>query len=428
MNRSHFILLAAFIGSLTFLLVISSQSFASTVSGKVVDEKGNPVPDVVVTIKSYKGNFFPGRHGMHRHEPMFPPPQPGKTDVNGAFSIENIVSPSVNQLTLFDGRQSEYEFRGIEMQGIVFYFHPHQFHWHEGIPFGIEEETDIKDVKITVRRRMRIRGQVLAADGTPLRNARVDMRVSSRSINGSGGGSGGGTTPLDEDGNFTRYVGSAAYYTVTVTYQGQSAESPEILLEEGQRLDGLTLTLSGDPQEPPEPQVVKPPAPRVHDPERWQAAWKRRQEGMWAINPANRHAYKRIYCETYEEALEQATAQGALLIAINDKEEQEWVLEVFGKENYWIGLTGSSKEDSKKWDNGDPVTHTNWDLHQLIPESKETAEKDGEISKKFTVLIGVTGKWQQVRKGSPVISIIEKAILEKADLIIDAPKPDEDAE
>ena len=185
MNRSYFIPLVVFIGSLTFLVVISSQSFASTVSGSIVDEAGNPVPDVVVTIESYKGNFVPDRHGMHRQEPVFPPLQPSKTDVTGAFSIDNIVSPSVNRLTLFHGRQSDYEIRSIEMQGIAFYFHPHQFHWHEGIPFGIEEETDIKDVKITVRLRMRIRGQVLAADGTPLSNARVDLRVSSRSVNGS---------------------------------------------------------------------------------------------------------------------------------------------------------------------------------------------------------------------------------------------------
>ena len=42
---------------------------------------------------------------------------------------------------------------------------------------------------------------------------------------------------------------------VSVTYQGQSAKSKEILLEEGQRLDGLTLTLSGDPQQPPKHQT-----------------------------------------------------------------------------------------------------------------------------------------------------------------------------
>ena len=66
---------------------------------------------------------------------------------------------------------------------------------------------------------------------------------------------------------------------------------------------------------------------------------------MWAINPDNRHAYKMIRCETREEAQERATAQGAHLVAINDKAEQEWFLEVFGKQgNFWIGLTDDGKE------------------------------------------------------------------------------------
>ncbi len=423
MNRFHFTLFVVLIGSLTFLLLISLQSQAATVSGSIVDESGNPVPDIIVSIKSFKGNVVPDNRRMHMQEPVFPPPQPSNTDATGAFSIENIVSPSVNQLTLFHGRESDYEIRGIEMQGIALNIHPHQISWHGGFPFGIEEEIDIKDVKITVRLRMRIRGQVLAEDGTPLSNAQVDLMVRRRSIDGAGRGSGGGTETLDIDGGFTRYVNSPAYYTVSVTYQGQSAESQEILLEAGQRLDGLTLTLKGKPEQPPKPKVVK--AVPIRDPARMQAAWQRQREGMWAINPDNRHAYKRIYADTHEEALAQATAQSAHLVAINDKAEQEWILEVFGKkENYWIGSIKNAKEGAKQWGNGDPVTYTNWDTEQLLPE----AEKDEKTTKNLTVLIGVTGKWQQIREGSPVASITEKAILEKKDLIIGAPEPDEDIE
>lgn len=429
MNRSHFTPLTFFIGSIVFLLAIAFQSQASTVSGTVVDEKGNPVPDITITIDSFKGNFLPGRHHMfmHRNEPVFPRPQPSVTDATGTFSIKNIVSPSVNLLKFSRGHESDYEVQSIEMQGITFNMHPHHFHWHGGFPFGIEEETDKINVKFTVRLRMRIRGQVLSDDGTPLSNARVGIEVKSRREHG-GTGSSSGTTNLDADGNFTHYVNSAAYYTVTVTYQGQSAQSKEILLEEGQRLDGLTLTLKGNPEQPRKPQVVKARAVRVRAPERMQAMWKRQQEGVWAINPANRHAYKRINCQTLEDALEQATAQGAHLIAINDKAEQEWILDVFGKENYWIGLTDGAKEGDKQWDNGDAVTYTNWDTQQLLPAGDKSTEKEEKAGKTFTVLIGVTGKWQQARKGSPVASITEKAILEKADMIIGVPKPDEDAE
>ena len=421
MNHSHFTPFVIFIGSLTFLLVISLQSQASTVSGRVVDESENPVPDITVAIKSYKGNVVPDRRRMHMHEPMFPPPQPSNTDATGVFSVDNIVSPSVNQLTLFPERDPEYEIRSIEMQGIALNIHPHQFSWHGGFPFGIEEEIDIKDVKITVRLRMRIRGQVLAEDGTPLSNAQVNLRVSRRSTDGTSRGSSGGTRTLDIDGNFVEFINRPAHYTVSVTYQGQSAESKEILLEEGQRLDGLTLILNGEPQQHRKPNVVRQPVP-IRDPKRMQAAWQRQREGVWAINPVNRHAYKRIYCQTHEEALEQATTQGAHLIAINDKAEQEWILEVFGKENYWVGTINDTKDGAKQWENGDPVTYTNWDSKQLIPESDKSVEKDEKTTIHFTVLIGVTGKWQQIREGSPVASITEKAILEKKDLIIGVPE------
>ncbi|MDE0482659.1 MAG: lectin-like protein [Candidatus Poribacteria bacterium] len=422
MNRSHFTPFVVFIGSLVVLFAASPQSFAATFSGKVIDEKGNPVPDVVIAIQP-SSDFRPV---INIDDPEFNFPLPSTSDETGAFSIKDITPNFKSSLKLSPNeRFSDYRLLSIKIAGITIALNP-QYSRFAGFPFAIEPETDIEDVEITVRLRMRIRGQVLTEDGTPLSNTQVDLMVRRRSINGGGRGSSGGTETLDIDGGFTRYVNSPAYYTVSVKYQGQSAESKEILLEEGQRLDGLTLTLSGDPQLPRKPKVVK--AVRMVNPERRQAAWQRQREGVWAINPDNRHAYKRIYSDTHEEAFAQATAQGAHLIAINDKAEQEWILEVFGKENYWIGSINDAKEGSKKWDNGDPVTYTNWDTEQLIPESDETTEKDEKLIKKLTVLVGVTGKWQQIREGSPVASITEKAILEKKDLIIGAPEPDEDIE
>ncbi len=422
MNRSHFTLFVIFIGSLVILFATSLQSFAATFSGKVIDEKGNPVPDVVIAIQP-SPDFRPV---INIDDPEFNFPLPSTSDETGAFSIKDITPNFKSSLKLSPNeRYPDYQLQSIKIAGITIALN-HQYSRFAGFPFAIEPETDIEDVEITVRLRMRIRGQVLTEDGTPLSNAQVDLMVRSRSINGGGRGSSGGTETLDIDGGFTRNVNSPAYYTVSVKYQGQSAESKEILLEEGQRLDGLTLTLSGDPQQPRKPKVVK--AVRMVNPERRQAAWQRQREGVWAINPDNRHAYKRIYCNTHQEALEQATAQGAYLIAINDKAEQEWILAVFGKENYWIGSINDANEGGKKWDNGDPVTYTNWDTEQLILESDKSAEKDEKMNTNLTVLIGVTGKWQQIREESPIASITEKAILEKKDLIIGAPEPDEDRE
>lgn len=420
MNRFHFTLFVVFIGSLVILLAAPLQSSAATFSGKVVDEKGDPVPDVVVDIQP----SLDFRPVINIDDPEFNFPLPSTSDEAGTFSIEDIMPLVKNSLKL---PLSDYQFLSIKIAGITITLNQQHPDFVE-FPFAIEPETDIEDVEITVRLRMRIRGQVLFADGTPLSIAQVDLMVRRRSIDGTGRGSSGGTRTLGVDGDFVEFINQPAYYTVSVTYQGQYVESKEILLEEGQRLDGLTLTLSGEPQQPHKPQGVEVPVPRVRDTGRWGAAWKRRREGMWAINPDNRHAYKRIYSDTHEEALAQAIAQSAHLLAINDKAEQEWILGVFGKENYWIGSIGDAKEGGKKWDNGDPVTYTNWDTAQLIPESDKSDEKDKKTNRNLTILIGVTGKWQQIREEDPVASITEKAILEKKDIIIGAPEPDEDTE
>ncbi len=425
MNRMRFTPFFAFIVSFVFLLSASTYCSAATFSGKVVDEDGNPVPDVMVTIESYKGKFIPDRNQFHMREQVFPPPEPADSDENGAFSIDNIVGPSINRLKLFSGHESDYEIRLIEMGGISFYIHQHQYRWNEGFAFGIEEENDITDVKITVRLRMKISGQVLDADGAPLSNARVNLRVSRRNIDGRGSGSGGGTRTLDPEGKFTRYVDSPAYYTVSITYQGQTVKSKEILLEKGQRLEGLTLKLKEKTKQPEIPKEIQPIQRQV-DIERRQAASERRRKGVWAINPANRHAYKRIECETPEEALERAKEEEAHLVSINDEAEQEWLLHVFGKYNYWIGFTDGIKKNDKHWDNGDPLTYTNWDTENLISEPDKNVKK--KEKKEYTVLIGITGKWQRARSDSPIVNLTESAILEKADLVIGAPQPDEDTE
>ena len=437
MKRSYFTVFVVFIGSVAFLLATSLPSVASSFSGKVVDEAGQPVEGLIIALPSFPGNMVPGRHQRMRGMGMFPPAQPSETDATGMFSIKNIATPSVSRLTLFPERNSDYEIRSIEIEGIAFYLDQHQQHFG-GLNFAIAPETDIKDVEITVRLRMRIRGRVLSANGTPLHNARVDLMVKHRDIDGRGRGSGGGTRTLDADGYFVDYVDDgAAYYTVTVTYQGQTVESEEILLEEGQRMDGLVLKLGGEP-EPAKPErvVVAPPVPvhdparfvPVHDPARFEAARKREREGMWAINPDNRHAYKMIRCETREEAQKRAAAQGAHLVAINDKAEQEWFLEVFGKrENFWIGLTAGSKEGKQQWDNGEPVTYTNWNSPKEAAEITKSIQ-GSDANPNYVVLVGMTGKWQVARPGSPLGRITERAILEKENFIIGAPALEDDIE
>ena len=438
MKRAYRIPLLIFVGSVILSLLTSLPSVAASFSGRVVDEAGIPVSGVTVAL----------------------PPQSAETDETGAFSMTDVAPSSVRSLMLLPVHRAEYEIRAVEIEGVTFYhelYHP----WYDNrFPIAIEPGAAVKDVEITVRLRMRIRGRVLSADGTPLRNAEVQFEINQRSANGKRTRSSSGPRNLDADGYFVQYVEEPAFYTVTVAYQGQFAESEKILLEDGQRLDGLVLTLSDDPNKPlPSKAVVKPvfkPAvfvpikppvkpkvvipPRAYDPQSAEAAQKREREGMWAINPENRHAYKVIHCKTREAAEAQATAQGAHLVAINDAAEQHWLFEVFGQkrllndkieqrwnlktfgqESLWIGLSDEIKEGNLYWDNGEPVTYTNWHSPQKIVEDTVHSQ-NGDVNQHYTVLIGRTGKWQLVRQGSSVAGLIEKAILEKENFIAGAPK------
>ena len=57
---------------------------------------------------------------------------------------------------------------------------------------------------------------------------------------------------------------------------------------------------------------------------------------VWVVNPENGHAYKRVHCETRNDAIAQATKEKAHLVSINDEAEQTWLAAVFGQKFYWI--------------------------------------------------------------------------------------------
>ena len=180
------------------------------------------------------------------------------------------------------------------------------------------------------------------------------------------------------------------FYTVAVEFQGLSATSELFILEAGQRHEGLVLTFDSEPV-PIEP---------VPEPD---------SDGPWIVNPANGHNYKRIYCESWDDAQAKAVAEGAHLVAINDTAEQTWLVRIFGTAPYWIGLTDSTKEGKWGWTSAEPVTYTNWALHKLINANRGDEDY---------VFMGFSpdGRWHKVGPQSPEWQIPPMAILEKEGL------------
>ena len=442
MNHRSFTHIAYLFGVVVVLSLIASvpciAQNGATLSGTVLDTEGKPIAGFAIGL--LQGSLI------------------SKTDEKGNFTFTNIPAGLVqiaiptqlskeNEEPMFNFEADD-ELVSIKIRGITLYqdMRPP----FGGIKFGVKSGSHLKDVAVTVRPRTRIRAKVVFKDGKPLTNASVSTRVE-----GDGGRSSGGVT-TDAEGYFVHYIDNddvPAHHTVTVKYKGLSAKSEPILLERGARYDDLVLTLDGSvppavPQKESLPKVLgklsdgsTPPEkptltetnrslptnkghvniqevevkPRVTintKPTKPVRQMRPPWEDAWAVNPANGHAYKKIRCDSLDEARDRAAAEGASLLAINDAAEQKWISGLFGNHLYWIGLSDSENEGEWIWQNGEPLTYTNWGPEHSFPRSPLSPEE-----KDSAVMTFANGQWHAVGPGDLLWRMTKMAILEKANVL-----------
>ena len=433
-----------------FCIGLGSHSVAEedigTFSGRVVDVEGNPVAELPVMI----GPAMVIGHGTRPafHPMSYPKTPRARTDGDGRFSITGIVSRMSyfsalpqNVDTLFprelkakiakaieekdfttiytsgvtemetEDFEPDFEVLSIDIKGITLY--PRDD--FSLIAFDVEPGSDIKNVQITVQPRMRIRGRVLFKDGTPLRNARLRLGYNATHVDRQGHRSSGGDPRTDADGHFVFYFDEkddTSNYTISVEYQELKATAGPVLLGPGDRLDGLTLTFDSEPIAA-EPPPDKPPFISSTTPAKLPPIPIAAFDAVWIVNPANGHAYKRIPCESRDDAVAQAVEEKAHLVAINDAEEQAWLSAVFGHEFYWIGLSDAEKEGQWQWDNGEPLTYENWLPDDFFAEPSDGKESPDERDHVVTTF--ADGKWYAVSPHSVLLRMTAMAILEKVD-------------
>ena len=411
MNRSHLRsnLTPFLVATITLLLLASSHTIAQdttcTLSGRVVDVEGNPIASLSIVIQPFaivdgrmESSFLLKEFMPEAYAPLIK----SQTDEAGRFSVTG-VKPGPIQFVAqpahlpVDGMLSpdlydlapDADVLSIEIGAMTFY-PPYEKHPpFGGITFGIEPSTHLENVEVTVKPRMRIRGQILFADGTPLASAEIHTNVRQRDFDGTGTGSSTGGSQTDSAGYFVKYVDNPGFYTVAVEFQGLSATSEQLTLETEQRYDDLVLTFDSEP-------VPIVPIPDRVEPD---------SGGQWVLNPANNHSYKRVHCESWDDAQAKAVAEGAHLVAINDAAEQEWLVSIFGTAPYWIGLTDVAKEGEWGWTSGEPATYTHWAVHKLI---------DADRGEEDYVFMGLSpdGRWHKVGPQSPEWKMTRMAILE----------------
>lgn len=268
MNRSHLrsnlTLLAAIVAlSLLAASHIIAQDTTCTLSGRVVDTEGNPVASLSIVIQPFA--IVDGRREsaflLKECIPeAFVPLIKSQTDEAGRFSVTGIKSGPIQFVAQpaylpEDGMlppdvyhlAPDADVLSIEIGAIIFY-PPYEKHPpFGGITFGIEPGTHLEHVEVTVNPRMRIRGQILFADGTPLANAKIHTNVRHCDFDGTGSGSFSGGSQTDGAGYFVKYVGEPGFYTVAVEFQRLSAISEQLTLEAGQRYDDLVLRFDSQP-------------------------------------------------------------------------------------------------------------------------------------------------------------------------------------
>lgn len=397
------------IGIVILSLFVSSPTFAQegvSVSGRVVNENGEAVVGISIAIQPYKvmGN---------RTEEGFVEIWQRQIDSAGRFSITDIMAAESVRFVAEGkhGEQTEIQILSVEMGELTLYpnDHPH----FRGMPFSLEAGMEIENAVITVKTDVRpqVRARVVFADGIPVTNTQIYARMLRRDLDGSGGGSSGGTEQTDAEGYFVanlRVDNEPQFYTLGVEYQGLLAKAPPFILHEGQPQIHLLLTLNGNPVPPAE----HPPGPPMSE----ALTTFLNPPSVWIVNPANGHAYKRIYCRDVMDAMDQATAENAYLVSINDKAENEWLQGIFERERFWIGLSDDAEEGQWIWHSGEPVTYTNWGEH----------ERDGgNTEMKDYVVVGFSGRWEVVAPGAGgQAHFIKRAILERPEPPAEVPSTD----
>lgn len=384
----------------TFLLSLSvcifssisvcyAQPELSRISGQVIDTDGKPVTNIVIAVKPANVE----RGGLKQRTP-FPTWLRDVTDKEGRFSIPNI-EPLTSQFVLFPEHGSDHELISIEINDVTIY----SIAFRRGMPvsfgkiaFSIEPGKHLENVIINVKPpRMRIRGQVLLEDGTPLINEKIELSIHSSTVQILPGGARGGSSSnlkrsfmTDNEGYFVTYSqDKPAKYTVTINYNGFTHTSNDIDLNDGERYDDLVF-------------VVK-------DINR-----KKKPKTVWIQNPSTGSMYKKIQCNSLLNARTMAQSENANLLAINDEVEQKWIEGLFPEKTcFWIGLSLPKENEPWVWNNKQPLTYENWRTGKK-PMYPVTG------SKKIGVIMDFSNKkWVAIEPGNILSRVVKYAIIEK---------------
>ena len=381
-----------------------SQEGATSISGRVIDGSGEIIPGLTLTIKP-----------LERNQDNQPKPitewKQVTTDKQGAFTFTNI-NPGKSQFVLLPEGGADYSITSLKIGDVTLYppgVQPYRPDWLGKITFAVEEHIPLQDIVVTVKPPpMRIRGRILLRDGTPLASSQVNLVIKQRhretflyfftdSVRTSTLST---FTTTDSQGYFVEYIIDTPFekaeFAVNVDYQGATAKSRWFRMEQEQRYDKLVFRLRGTKEQ-----------------KKKQEDYMKALQSKWSVNPENGHAYRRIQCDSWDDAKAKADAENAYLVTINDEDEQKWLESRFtNRKFFWIGLRSTQEGTFQKWHNGDPLTYTNWLRKDVTTNDANTPVALDFFSK----------RWIAFDSKNQFLPLVVNAILEKEDIKIKGKK------
>ena len=186
-QRLGFLVTIAIFFSLTVSFAFAQEG--ATFSGRVVDERGSPVVGISVAIRPYM---------VKAREEQFLPLLVKQTGLQGNFSITDIPPISV-KLVVGD---EETKILSIEIGDLILY--PNNRPPFQEMRFSLVPGSETKNavMKIKTEIKPQIRARVVAADGTPITEAPIRIRMVRRDIDESGRGHSSGFRHTDAEGYF----------------------------------------------------------------------------------------------------------------------------------------------------------------------------------------------------------------------------------
>ena len=402
-EKSVAFLIGIAVGLFTVIWSSDAQEGAlTTFSGRVIDETGDPIAGLtvaIVPVQDGHGAWFPIEFEVEeRGRQGDPIAFQAETDSEGRFVITDAIAGPV-LLGLFPYNKPEAEILQVQI-GDMFLYAP-EASWGRGVVFSVELGKRIEDVEVTVQRFLQLRGKVLKMDGSPLANAqRIKFRIRKLSLDGEYDGSSSQGVETDIEGNFVqdmhRYMRGPAFYIMSVMYQEQQAQLDPIVVKPEDLMHEVVFTFD----------VPLSPDMSGNAPRGFHAGGGLDVKGVWVVNPANGHAYKKIRFSGVEDVIAQAAKENAYLVAINDAAEQNWLNQVFVAHRVLIGLSDVEEEGQWQWHSGEPVTYTNW--------ARDALNDTGKGDEDYVILFA--NQWVDIGPGDVRWRFVQSVLLEKEEM------------